>query len=405
LQLSQNQRWQSVLRGGVGIFYDLASPEAADIYLAAVNYPFGAQAFAFGGMFPLNSAMAAPPAITAPAVGTGTLLGFDPNLKLPDTLEWNLAIEQALGRQQTISASYVGAAGRRLLQSAYVNSPNASYASADLVGNTASSSYNALQLQFQRRLIHGLQVLASYTWSHSIDTGSAESFYNRANDLVPSLQRSLNRGPSDYDIRNAFSSGISYDLPAPRLNSFARAILGGWSTQNFILGRSAAPVEVYDSRVGLAYETLFKATTLVRPDLVAGTSIYLQGAQYPGGKAINPAAFALPPTDLQGNPLRQGDLGRNALRGFGAVQWDFAIHREFPIHERVKLQFRAEMFNVLNHPNFGSPDGNLNDSTFGLSTQMLGNSLGGGNIGGGGLSSLYQIGGPRSIQLAAKIQF
>lgn len=106
-----------------------------------------------------------------------------------------------------------------------------------------------------------------------------------------------------------------------------------------------------------------------------------------------------------GFPLRQGDLGRNALRAFGAFQWDFAVHRDFPIRESVKLQFRAEMFNVLNHPNFGPPDGNLADPQFGLSTQMLGQSLGGQNVGQGGLSSLYQIGGPRSVQLALKILF
>jgi hypothetical protein len=404
-QLSQNQRWQSVLRGGIGVFYDLASPEAADIYLAAVNYPFGAQAFTLGGTFPLGPATAAAPPIILPAPGTGSLLGFDPNLKLPDTLEWNLALEQSMGREQSLSVSYVGSVGRRLLQSAYINSPNANYAAADLVANTASSNYNALQVQFQRRLSHSLQALASYTWSHSIDTGSAESFYNRSNSLVPSLNRNINRGPSDFDIRNAFSAGVTYDMPAPKSKSFASAILRGWSSQNFIIARSATPVEVYDATVGLAYETLFSASTLVRPDLVPGTPIYLRGPQYPGGKAFNPGAFTLPPIDAQANPVRQGTLGRNALRGFGAEQWDLAIHRDFSIHDLVKLQFRGEMFNILNHPNFGPPDGNLGNSTFGRSIQTLGNSLGGGNVGGGGLSSLYQIGGPRSIQFAAKILF
>jgi hypothetical protein len=97
------------------------------------------------------------------------------------------------------------------------------------------------------------------------------------------------------------------------------------------------------------------------------------------------------------------------MRGFGAAQWDFAVHRDFPIHESLKLQFRAEMFNVLNHPNFGQPIGNLGTRTganplFGKSTNMLGQSLNG-NPGGGGFSALYQIGGPRSIQLALKLTF
>jgi hypothetical protein len=99
------------------------------------------------------------------------------------------------------------------------------------------------------------------------------------------------------------------------------------------------------------------------------------------------------------------------LRGFTATQWDFAVHRDFPIHESVKLQFRAEMFNVLNHPNFGAPNNLFVSSqfggplpNFGLSTKMLGRSLDQ-NPGGGSFSSLYQMGGPRSIQLALKLTF
>jgi hypothetical protein len=139
--------------------------------------------------------------------------------------------------------------------------------------------------------------------------------------------------------------------------------------------------------------------------------LYLSGSQYPGGKALNLAAFIVPPTDpTTGLPLRQGDLGRNALRGFGAAQWDFAVHRDFAIHESLKLQFRAEMFNVLNHPNFAPPVGDLEspqslNPQFGLSTQMLGQYLGGANVGGGGFNELYQVGGPRSIQIALKLMF
>jgi hypothetical protein len=131
----------------------------------------------------------------------------------------------------------------------------------------------------------------------------------------------------------------------------------------------------------------------------------LYGVQYPGGKAFNPAAFIAPPVDPTTGMFLQGNLARNALRGFGAAQWDFAVHRDFPISHSLKLQFRAEMFNLLNHPNFGQPDGNLNDPNFGTSTQILSQSLGGGNISGGGLNPLYQLGGPRSIQLALKLDF
>jgi hypothetical protein len=171
------------------------------------------------------------------------------------------------------------------------------------------------------------------------------------------------------------------------------------------LARSAAPVDIADDIFFDSFDG--GITGDVRPDLVPGQPLYLYGPQYPGGKAFNPSAFTNPPTDPNtGNPLRQGTTPRNFLRGFGAAQWDFAVHRDFPIHESVKLQFRAEMFNVLNHPNFGPPNGGFGTNSFGVSSQMLGQSLTGfGGAGSGALSPLYQLGGPRSIQLALKLQF
>jgi hypothetical protein len=405
-QISDRQDFGTVVRGGFGVFYDLATSETGNL-LSTFSFPFGASKFGFGGTFPLDAATALPPPITSSNLSTGTLLAFDPNLELPYVLEWNVAVEQGLGRQQTVSASYIGASGRRLIQTTNIVQPNTSFGQADLVGNTANSSYNALQLQFQRRLSRGLQALASYTWSHSIDTASAGSFGNTANIFVPGLSPNANRGPSDFDIRNAFSAALTYDIPAPNGNVVTNAILRGWSLQNVIQARSAPPVNVFYS--GL--DVLLNSSAQVRPDVIPGIPFYLVGRQFPGGKALNPAAFAPPPIDpTTGLPLRQGDLGRNALVGFGATQWDFAVHRDFPIHESLKLQFRAEMFNVLNHPNFGQPIGDLSspqsiNPQFGRSIQMLGQSLGASNVGGGGFDPLYQIGGPRSIQLALKLMF
>jgi len=401
-QLHQSPGWQTELRGGFGTFYDLATSEVGNFL--SNSYPFGATRIAFpGGSFPLSSSAAAPPPITIASLATGTLFAFDPNLRLPYTLEWNVALEQALGKEQTISASYVGSSGNRLLQSTYVILP--AFPSADLVGNTAHSDYNALQLQFQRRMLHGLQALASYTWSHSTDDGSAGSALgNPANALVPSNSSSANWGPADFDTRNAFSGALTYSIPAPKANAFVTAVSQGWSLQSVVQARSALPINVYDSLVGYGY--LANAFTQVRPDAVPGQPFFLYGDQYPGGKALNPNAFAPPPTDpTTGAPLRQGDLGRNALRGFAAAQWDLGVHREFPIYEDMRLEFRAEMFNVLNHPNFGQPITDISRPNFGLSTQMLGQSLNNGNLGGGALDPLYQIGGPRSIQFALKLAF
>jgi hypothetical protein len=236
-QVSQHPDWNFVLRGGFGVFYDLATSEVGNAI--GTSYPFAAAALKIGGSFPLDSATAAPPPITAANLASGTLLAFDPHLKLPYTLEWNVAIEQALGRQQSLTASYIGAVGRRLLQSTDVTAPNPAFGSAQLVSNTASSDYQALQVQFQRRLSLGLQAFASYTWAHSIDTGSAGSIGNAANTLVPTVDPNVNRGPSDFDVRNSFSAGVTYDIPAPRGGALVKVILGGWSVQNLIQARSA----------------------------------------------------------------------------------------------------------------------------------------------------------------------
>ncbi len=421
-QVTQNQESQTVIRGGLGVFYDLASSEAGNNVRVGL-YPFGAFNINPGGTFPLTSAMSAPPPITPPSASNpyGGFAAFNPDLQLPYTLEWNVAIEQALGKQQLISASYIGAAGRRLLETASVNAPNPNIATAQLVTNAGTSGYNALQVQFQRRLSQGLQAVASYTWSHSIDTASAGSTFIASNVLVSSAL-SANRGSSDFDIRNGFSVGLTYDIPVPKTKAYMNAILRGWSTENFILARSASPVDLTDENFTNFFNGGIEGN--IRPDVVPGQPLYLYGAQCadvlvaplvpsgqsvpscPGGKGFNPAAFTNPPVDpTTGNPLRQGDLSRNALRGFGAAQWDFAVHRGFAIHESVKLQFRAEMFNLLNHPNFGPPSGLFGYGGFGLSSQTLGQSLSANNLGGGGFSSLYQIGGPRSIQFALKLQF
>jgi hypothetical protein len=412
-QLSQKPGAETVVRGGWGIFYDLAS-QAVGTALLNSFYPFGAQNLVFG-QYPLDpSTTAAPPSISVAQLASGGVLAaFDPNLKLPYTMQWNVAIERSLGTTQSLSATYLGSVGRRLLQTEVDDNINQNISNAYLVSNQGTSDYNALQLQFQRRVSHGLQALASYTWAHSIDTASdTYTIFARAIGANP------NRGSSDFDVRHAVSVGITYDIPAPRINAFANAIVRGWSLENVFQAWSAPPVNLIDPNVSLNNSPL----AFARPDVVPGIPLYLFGSQYPGGKAINntPGAvmggcpdgsqsvgpFCPPPVDpTTGLALRQGDLGRNALRGFGAWQWDLAVHRNFPIRDSLALQFRAEMFNVLNHPNFGPPDGNIGDTLFGLSTRTLGKSLDGGVGGGTPLSDLYQIGGPRSIQLALKLIF
>ena len=135
------------------------------------------------------------------------------------------------------------------------------------------------------------------------------------------------------------------------------------------------------------------------------TPLYVDDATVPGGWRFNRAAFVAPPLDASGQPLRQGTLQRNALRGFAMSQVDLAVHRDIPIHGGVRAQLRVESFNLFNQVSFGAPTNALSSGLFGQATRTLANSLGAGGIVGGGLNPLYQVGGPRSIQLAVRIQF
>jgi hypothetical protein len=247
-------------------------------------------------------------------------------------------------------------------------------------------------VKFQRRLSQGLQALTSYTFSHSIDIASTDTFtyLNTPNSIA---NRSIDRGNSNFDIRHSFTAGVTYSLPTPVWSNIARTTLGGWSVDSFIFARSAPPVDVTGG-----YTYAVGTTLRYRPNVNPGVPLELYGSQYPGGKIFNKAAFTAAPAG------QQGDFGRNVLRAFGAAQADIAFQRLFHLTERMQLRFRGEFFNIFNHSNFGPPIGDLTNSQFGYSTQTLASSLGSGGAN-GGLNPLYQIGGPRSIQLALKLQF
>jgi len=388
-QLSRAPNWGRVLRGGFGTFYDLGQGSLGAV---SFGFPHGANKVIPAAPFPLSPANAAPPVLTTnPPVDT--IVVADPHLKLPRTYQWNVSLDQSLGSSQSLSFSYVGALGRKLLRTTNLFNPNPDFIFVYLTSNTATSDYHALQLKYQRRLSRGLQVLASYSFSHSIDIASTDAIANYLSTPGGTGYQSVDRGNSDFDIRHSFTGGVTYDLPAPGSQKAVRAALAGWSLDSFILARSGPPVNVvgaisFASGTALSY----------RPNLNPGVPLELFGSQYPGGKIFNSAAFSAPPAG------QQGDFGRNVLRGFGATQFDIALQRQFHLTEKMELRFRSEFFNIFNHPNFGNPNNSLTSPLFGQSTQTLASSLGSGGAN-GGFNPLYQIGGPRSIQLALKLQF
>jgi hypothetical protein len=398
-QLSQTTGRELVIRGGFGVFYDLGNSQAAIAYTNG-GFPFAASKTLTNVAFPLSPAEAAPPVISLTPRVTSPFYVFDPRLKLPYTYQWNFSVEKSLGTNQALTGSYVAAVGRRLIRRELVRNPNPDFARVEITRNSATSDYHALQLQFRRRS-RALQALTSFTWSKSLDIASDDVLLGPP---VSRIDPQRDRGPSDFDVRLALSGAITWDIPSAKA-VFASSILRDWSIDAIITARSAPPFTVFYSRdIGFGLVSL-------RPDIVTGIPIYINDPQVPGGKRVNDQRVSIP-----GNPnpqigpfvrpveARQGTLGRNSLRGFPLYQIDLALRRQFRLTEAVGLQFRAELFNILNHPNFALPVSSLTSTSFGRSIQMLNRGLGSGGAG-GGFSPLYQVGGPRSIQLSLKAHF
>jgi hypothetical protein len=388
---------ETVVRGGGGVFFDTGQ----------LNGSQGFGGPGFSAFTTVPGSFGVPPAIPAivnpPSLSDFMFaVGFAPHLQLPYTLQWNASIEQALGRSQAFTVSYVGAHGSRLeQQNQFFPASNPSRAFFVFVENGLTSDYDSLQVQFRRRLSRGLTALASYTWSHCLDYGSSD------------FQLGYQRGNCDFDVRSSFSGAFSYDAPNVGGKGFSSAVLHGWGLDDRFTARTGFPVNIGGPTFSDPVTGQQMPTGV---DLVAGEPIYLYGVNCasvlqglndlkpgqgcPGGRAINPNAFAQVPTDPNtGAPLRLGTAPRNFVRGFGAWQMNLAIRRDFQIYERLKLQFRAEAFNVFNHPNFGNIDPGFGGSpTFGQATATLANSQ---RI----LSPLYEFGGSRSMQFALKFVF
>jgi hypothetical protein len=376
--------WETVFRAGGGVFFD------ADNQLAVGGFQalgFSAENLFFGASAPFTSSqLDFSPSVTPPYT-SASIYAFPDHLQLPYSLEWNVSTEQAIGKAQSLTLSYVGSNGRRLIQQQELSltSLNPNFGNVYYIQNGITSSYNALQVKFQRSVAHGVQALASYTWAHSLDFGS--------NDATLPVER----GNADFDVRNNFQGGLSMELPSMRWNQFNDAILNHWGLDARFLARSAFPITLNGSTlVDPATGSLYNGNV----NLIPGRPLYLYGPQYPGGRALNggpsttsaTAAFIVP----VGTAV--GDAPRNLVRGFDETQLNFAARRVFAIHGNLALQFRAEAFNILNHPNFGYVDPVLTDAQFGQATQMLNQSL-------ATVASQYQQGGSRSMQFALKFIF
>jgi hypothetical protein len=394
---------KTVISAAYGIFYEpfyngeggpLQDPVSAPPYLKTVqvNPLINSFAYPFNDPDPFANAFPEPM----------TLLVVARNLHLPYAQDWNLNIQRSFGADWLLQVGYVGTAGvrlprfiegnppvfvpgvgvstennvnnRRLYSGCTLADPPTSciYSSVGEIAGIANSSYNALEASLRKRFSHGLSFLASYTWSHSIDdvssfniTGSASQDIAGENDLAQNpFDLAAERGPSMFDARNRFVLSYQWSLPFLQHSSeWYGKVLGNWQLNGIFTAMSGTPFTVYDSAdpslQGQAPEiTGFSAN---RPNVVGDPN---SGPRTPQ-EWFNVKAFQ----QLQPDPLGRfevfGDEGRNALLGPRYVNWDFSAFKNIRLTESKELQFRGELFNVLNHTNFRLPVSDIESPTFG----------------------------------------
>jgi hypothetical protein len=389
---------ETVLRGGFGVYYDLGSG------VASRAWPFETITALSGIPFPVSPANAAEPPVTAV-----NRIALNKDLKLPYSLQWNLAAEQSLGKSQTLSLSYVASAGRRLLSTQTVNQqvasptgvvliprPNPNFGDIMVTNSNASSDYHSAQMQYKARLKDTLQALVNYTWSHAID--------NLSMDAATGV---LERGNANFDVRHNLSAAVHYELPRLKVGGPVGYLLRDWSADLIVHAQSGLPIDIASTTSGAFLDGIQQ---FVRPDFIPGIPIEIEDPTVPGGRRFNTAAFRLPAPECLVPPAggtcvnvirRQGTFGRNVLRQLPIYQADVALGRTFRLNERLNLQLKGEVFNVFNHPQFFISSGGGTDfgnaTAFGVPTGTL--------SGIGGMNALHQIGGARSIQLSARLAF
>jgi len=384
---------ETILHGGAGAFYSLGNTNSM---ASASAFPHVRQVTLYDKSYPPASALPIPNSNSLlPPYQGQAFYAFASGYATPVVYQFSAGIEQHFGEDRSLSVAYVGSQSRHLPVFQQLTDPNSNFthnSSITEVRSEGDSSYHSLQVQYRQMVAAGVHVLASYTWAHSIDdvSGDLNGFPRRA-----FISLGGERSDSDFDLRHHAGLALTYETKTSAHGKLAEWLLDRWNLGSLAIIRGGMPLDVtYTRPIGAQ---LLKT----RPDLVRETSVILKRPNQPWGELLNYKAFEIPATN------RQGNLGRNALRGHEAWQVDLLVHRDFAFRDKVHLDARAEFFNAFNHPNFGDPDMNLGtysdgtrtrNPTFGYITSMLNTQL-------GGLQQSYQVGTPRSVQVSMKLSF
>lgn len=371
-----------VFRTGGGVFYGTDNRAAVNAFNGA---GFSATAYSTNTPIPIPASQFDFSVNPSGPFNNTLAFAFPSHFQLPYTLQWNTSLEKAFGSNQTLTASYVGVSGHRLLHERIldIGSENPDLGDVGYFPGGLASNYQALQLRFQRSITPGLQMLTSYAWSHTLDYGSTDPRYP------------LTYGTSDFDVRHNLQAAFTWDTRRLSGGWIRGGVLSGWGADGRMFARTAFPVTPLGNLVSdpITGDHYYSGV-----DLMPGKPLYIYSSQYPGGRMLNGGPDATNPAFQLPRKATAGNAPRNTLRGFGDFQVNFAIRKNFHIYDRFGVQFRAETFNLFNHPDLGYVDPHLTDQLFGQSTLMLNQSF-------GSTGPLYQQGGPRSLQFFAKITF
>jgi len=379
---------KTVVRAGFGMFY-----QAPVIFNSMNGLSTG---LPFRNPQTFNSSLASPVTLDNPypaanAGGTSTFSGLAKNYGTAEINQWNFNIQRELGFDSVLSLGYYASNGVHIPLSHSINQPlpgpgttaqvNArrpypTYGNLTLLQTIGNSSFNSLQAKLEKRLSHGLTFLTSYTWGKSIDNtpGAGSTSVSSKGSAQNSYNLQAERGLSDFDVRHRLVISPVYNLPFGPGREFltkglAGHIVGGWEISGIVTWQTGHPITPYASA---NISNTFNNSD--RPNVIGDANAGPKTVQ----QWFNTAAFAIPAAGTFGNS------GRNVIQGPGLVQADISLSRNFMFKERFRLQFRAEAFDALNHPNFNLPASTIDAGNFGQITSAA---------------------DPRQIQLGLKLNF
>ncbi|NWF82624.1 MAG: TonB-dependent receptor [Bryobacteraceae bacterium] len=344
-----------VIRGGFGLYYN---PNQMNTYtLATTNPPFSLIYTFNNTPTSTNFLTLSNPIPSGGGSGPSRPNAFHINPYLPNATmnQWSFSIERGLWRSAGVALEYLGSHSYHLDRSFFLNTPrpgpgaindrrpNRLFGVIRMIENDVIGNYQGLSLVLRQNGFKGLTMLTSYTWAKMLDM-STDS--NGGSNVMDPFNTRLDYGRANWDLSHRFVSSFNYELPFFRTagNKALKLVLGGWQTNGIVTAQSGfpfgVPIAADQANVGQGTQRANFTGSPVTVDCGSGKLI----------NCVNISAFTLPAL------YTYGATPRNFLRGPGLVNFDWSLFKNFAVSESVKVQFRWENFNVLNHPNFNNPN-------------------------------------------------